>query len=128
MRKITLLILTLFVVGLISVNTAVAEDKDALRAIKKAVKENPHYSKGKEVKWFKLLVTDEITKQDRIKLTLPIALVEMFLNACDDDDLQIQDEDLDIDVKKMFKELKKAGPMALIEIREKGEVIKIWLE
>ena len=128
MRKITLLILTLFVVGLISVNTAVAEDKDALQAIKKAVKENPYYSKGKEVRWFKLLVTDEITKQDRVKLTLPIALVEMFLNACDDDDLQIQDQDLDIDVKKMFKELKKAGPMALIEVREKGEVIKIWLE
>ena len=128
MRKVTFLVLTFFALSLLPANAAVPEDKEALQAIKKAVKENPHYSKGREVLWFKLLVTDEITKKDKVKITLPIAVVEMFLHACDDKDLQIHDDDLDIDLKQMFKELKKAGPMALIEIRDKGEVVKIWLE
>jgi len=128
MRKVAFLVLMFFALTLLPFNAAVPEDKEALQAIKKAVKENPHYSKGQKVVWFKLLVTDEITKKDKVKITLPIAVVEMFLHACDDEDLQIHDDDLDIDLKKMFKELKKAGPMALIEIRDKGEVVKIWLE
>jgi hypothetical protein len=129
MRKITILVLTVFAFGCLSGNIQAWEDKDALQAIKKAVKENPHYSKGKEVKWFKLLVTDDNTRETKVKLTLPIAVIEMFLHACDDEDLRIaNDYGRDIDVKKMFKELKQAGPMALIEIRDKGEVVKIWLE
>ena len=129
MKKIILLVLTAFVMSLVPVITATAEDKDALQAIKHAVKKNPHYEEGREIMWFKLLVIDENTKETKVKLNLPIAVVEMFLMACDDDDLEIEDNlGREIDIKKMFLELKKAGPTALLEVRDKGEVVKIWLE
>ena len=33
-----------------------------------------------------------------------------------------------IDLKALFAELKKVGPMALIEIMDEGALIKVWLE
>lgn len=128
MRKTIFLVLLSFVLSLVHAHVVTAEDKDALQAIKQAVKKNPHYQEGKEIKWFKLLVIDENTKETKVKLNLPIGVVEIFMMACDDD-LQIEDDyGREIDIKKMFQELKKAGPAALLEIRDKGEVVKIWLE
>jgi hypothetical protein len=129
MKKIIFFVLAVFVISLVPPSTAAAEDKNALQAIKHAVKKNPHYQEGREIMWFKLLVIDENTKETKVKLNLPIAVVEMFLMACDDDDLEIEDDlGRELDIKKMFLELKKAGPAALLEVRDNGEVVKIWLE
>jgi len=107
---------------------AKAEKRDDLQAIKKAVKENPAYEAGKEAMWFKVLVTDAKTNKEKVKITLPISIVEAFLRCADDKHVRMHRHDRDIDVAALFAELKKAGPMALIEVSEKDEIVKVWLE
>ena len=105
-----------------------AETQNDFQAIQKAVKDNPAYEVGKDVKWFKVLITDAKTNKDRVRLTLPLALVEIVLRHTDGKDLNIGDSHADIDLAALFAELKKLGPMALIEVYEDDEIIKIWLE
>ncbi len=105
-----------------------ADSRDDLQVIKKAVKEAPAPQVGKEVKWFKILVTDNKTGKERVKVTLPIAVVELFLGCAQDRCVRIQEKGCDIDLAVVFRELKAMGPMALIEIYEEDETVKIWLE
>ena len=98
------------------------------QAIQKAVKANPAYEAGKEAKWFKVLVTDAKTNKERVRITLPLALVEIALRHAEGKHLKVSDSQPDIDLAALFADLKKAGPMALIEVYEDDQVIKIWLE
>jgi hypothetical protein len=107
---------------------ATAGMQNDFQAIKKAVKENPVYESGKEVKWFKVLVTDSKTNKDKVRITLPISLVEVFVRCADNKHVRLNRHDCDIDVGELFAELKKLGPMALIEVYEEHETVKVWLE
>jgi hypothetical protein len=126
MKKITIFILLAFVLTLAPVHLLTAEDSD-LQAIKKAVKENPNFEAGQEVKWFKVLITDTKTNKAKVKITLPVSLIELILKA-ENDHFNIDRDEYDVDIREIFAELKKAGPMALIEIQEDGELIKVWFE
>ena len=128
MKKIALLLLVAFCVGLWPVGFLLAEDIDRLQDIKKAVKDNPNYNQNMEVRFLKVLITDEESGKTKVKVTLPIALVEIFIKAADERHLRINREEYDVDIKEIFQELKKIGPMALVEIYENGETVKIWLE
>ncbi len=128
MKKVAIFTLVIFVLSFILAGFLLADSKDDLQAIKKAVKENPSYEEGKEVKWFKVLVTDARTKKDRVRVTLPIALVEAVLKCAKDKHFRIHDDECDIDLKQLFTELKKLGPMVLIEVMEDDEIIKVWFE
>jgi hypothetical protein len=127
MKKTTLVILTILGFGLVAA-PAIAANRDDFKVIQKAVKQNPAYEEGKEVKWFKVLITDGKTNEAKVKVTLPIALVEVLINCTDSRHFKIDDGDCDIDLKAVWAALKQAGPMALIEIQEDGAVIKVWLE
>jgi hypothetical protein len=50
------------------------------------------------------------------------------MKCADNKNLRIDRDDYDIDLKELFAELKKVGPMALIEVYEDDEIVKIWLE
>ncbi len=126
MKKITIFVLLAFALSLAPANMLMANDSD-LQAIKKAVKKNPNIAPDQEVKWFKVLITDTRTKQDKIKITLPVSLIELILEA-DHDHFRIDRDEYDVDIREIFRELKKAGPMAIIEICEDGELIKVWFE
>jgi hypothetical protein len=128
MKKVASLVLIAFVLGVFLPNLLLADSKDDIQAIKKAVKKNPDYKVGEEVKWFKVLVTDNKTKKDKVKITLPISLIETLLKCVDEDDLKIDTDKCDIDLKELFAELKRLGPTVLIEINEDGETVKIWFE
>ena len=128
MKKIAFIALLLFAVSLLPLNFAQAGDREDFQKVKKAVKDNPNYSSGNEAKWLKVLITDNGTKKDKVKITLPLALVEVFMRAADNKNLRVDRDDYDIDIKELFAELKKLGPMALIEVYEDGETIKVWLE
>lgn len=80
------------------------------------------------MKWFKVLVTDNKTKKDKVRITLPIFLIETLLKCVDEDDLNIDMDECDINLKELFAELKRLGPTVLIEINEDGETVKIWFE
>ena len=128
MKRITVFVLALILMGFTSAGVAFADSDDDYQAVKKAVKDNPQYDPGKEAKWFKVLVTDTQTNKDKVKITLPISLVELFMKCADSKNLRIDRDEYDIDLKELFAELKKVGPMALIEVYEDDEIIKIWLE
>ena len=119
-------------IALLAVSLAAAvppdtEDRD-IRVIRKAVKEDPASGPGQEAKWFKLLVVDAKSHKDKVKITLPISVVEALVNCSRDHRLRLRDEDCEVDLKTLLKDLKKAGPLAIIEVCEDGEVIKVWLE
>jgi len=128
MKKVASLALILFVLGVILPGSLLADSKDDIQTIKKAVKKNPEYKAGEEVKWFKLLITDNETKKDKVKITLPICLIEILLECVDEEDLDIDGDECEIDLKELFAELKRLGPAVLIEITEDDETIKIWFE
>ncbi len=129
MKKITFFVLLTFALSLAPAHFLAAEDavNSDLQAIKKAVKENPNVKPGQEVKWFKVLITDTKTQKDKVKITLPVSLIELVLEA-EHDHFRIDRDEYDVDVREIFRELKKAGPMALIEICEDDEIIKVWFE
>lgn len=129
MKKFMLVVVGLAILAFLFVGAGLANVKDDdLQTIKKAVKENPNYEPGKEVRWFKVLVTDTKSNKDRVKITLPLVLVEAFVKCADDKHLRIHDHDCNIDFDELLTELKKAGPTALIELYEEDELVKVWLE
>lgn len=128
MKKVAILVLITIVISFLVVGILLAESKDDIQTIKKAVKKNPAYKAGNEVKWFKVLVTDNRTKKDKVKITLPVALIEFFIKCTDDKHLRINRDECDIDLKELFAELKKLGPMVLIEVHEDEETVKVWFE
>ena len=128
MKKTALIILGIFCLGILSVPAVAAAKHNDFKAIQKAVKKNPAYEEGREAKWLKILITDSRDKEERVSLTLPLALIEVLLNCTDSRHFKVDDGDCEIDLKALFADLKKAGPASLIEIRDDGALIKIWLE
>ncbi len=128
MKKMTALILGVFILNIIAIGFLYAERSDDIQAIKKAVKENPQYKPGAEAKWFKVLVTDTRTKKNKVKITLPVSLIELVIKCAHDKHLRVNRDEYDIDLRELFMELKKLGPTALIEVYEDEEIVKIWLE
>jgi hypothetical protein len=130
MKKAAIIILVLFVLAVVLPSLLLADGNDDLQKVKKAVKKNPDYTPGQEVQWFKVLITDNDTGKTKVKVTLPIAVVEIFLECAHDNHFKIDDDDCDIDLKELFKELKKHGPMVFIEINDDDEnvSVKVWFE
>jgi hypothetical protein len=128
MKKTTLAALAILAVAFVAVPTLRAGHGNDFQAIQKAVKQNPSYEKGKEVTLFKLLITDTKSGKEEVRITLPISLVEALINCADGKHMRFHDEGCDIDLKALWADLKKAGPMSLIEIKDEDALIKVWLE
>jgi hypothetical protein len=128
MKKVAILVFIALAFSTLIANPLLADKKDDFQVIKKAVKENPNYEEGKEAKWFKVLVTDTRTNKDRVRVTLPIAIVEALLNCSHEKHFRFYDRGCDVDFRELFTELKKLGPMVLIEVFDEDQVVKVWLE
>jgi hypothetical protein len=128
MKKVAILVFIALAFSPLIVNPLLADKKDDFQVIKKAIKENPNYEQGKEAKWFKVLVTDARTNKDKVRVTLPISLVEVLLNCSHDKHFRLHDKECDVDFRELFTELKKLGPMVLIEVFDEDEIVKVWLE
>lgn len=127
MKRTTIIILALFALGAIAAPALAANSKD-FKVIQNAVKRAPAAEKGQEVAWLKVLIQDTRSSEARVKLTLPIALIEALLACTDGKHFKVDDGDCDIDLKAVWTALKKAGPLALVEINDDGAIIKVWLE
>lgn len=122
-KGIFVLLVTLLAAALASGLFASAADE--YKIVKNAV-HNPGKSGAAE--WFKIVVAGKDGKGDNVKVTLPVSLVEIMMNATPDKGLRI-DGDCHVDLKRVWNDLKKAGPMSLVEVEtEDGETVKIWLE
>ena len=128
MKKTAVAILAVIALTFLAAPVLRAERATDFQAIQKAVKQNPAYEEGKEVKWFKVLITDTKTGKDKVRITLPLSIIELLVNCSDDKPMKLNEGKSNIDLKALFAELKKAGPMALIEVMDEGALIKVWLE
>ncbi len=128
MKKAAILLVGIILLGLLLTTASVAERSNDIQVIKKAVKKNPAYKSGKEVMWFKLLITDNRTKKDKVRMTLPVALIEYFLKCTEEKHMRIKRDDCDVNLMDLFRDLKKLGPMSVMEIYEEEVTIKVWFE
>ena len=79
------------------------------------------------LRWLKIEVTGRDGAGERVKLTLPVSLMEMIIRACPEKKFSV-DRGCDIDIQRVWSDLKAAGPLALVEVEDSGETVKIWLE
>jgi hypothetical protein len=131
MKKTTAVAISILLTALMFSVQGYAKDRDDMQAIKKAVKENPQFEAGKPAHWFKVTVTDTRTGKDKVRITLPIDLVEILAKYADQDEkhcLKLDRMDMDVNLSQLFAELKKLGPMMFIEICQERETVKIWME
>lgn len=104
-----------------------ASAADDYKVIQNAV-HSPEASKaGPKAQWFKILVVGKDKDGERVKITLPISLVEIMMDACPEKKFHVE-HGCDIDLRRVWSDLKAAGPLALVEVEEHGETVKIWLE
>ncbi len=128
MRKTSIIAAVILGVVISACAGFAADDKHDFKVIQQAVKQNAPAGPAQEVKWFKILVMDTKNNKEKVRVTLPIALIEAVLN-CSGDKPFLKDSSCgDIDFKAVLAELRKAGPMALVEVNEEDELVKIWLE
>jgi len=120
--------LSVFLVVFVLAIALFATAADDYKVIKNAIKSSETSATGqKSVQWFKILVTEKDGSKEKVKISLPISLVEMMINACPEEKFEV-DHGCQIDIRKIWNELKKAGPLALIEVEDHGETVKIWFE
>ena len=120
--------LIVLLVGFVMAAGLFATEADDYKVIKNAVKSPDSSKAGRQsVQWFKILVVDRTGDHEKVKITLPVSLVEMMINACPGKKFNF-DHDCEIDMRKIWNDLKAAGPMALVEVEDHGETVKIWLE
>jgi hypothetical protein len=128
MKLTAKIVVGIMAAALLSGALAAADRTEDFKTFQKAVKANPSYEPGREIKWFKIEVTDARTRKSKVRITLPIALVDIALKCVDNSRIHLDDSDCDIDIKALWREMKKAGPMFLIEISEDDELVKVWFE
>jgi len=127
MKRIAIAILALFALGALA-GPALAGSRNDFKVIQNAVKQSPGDETGRELKWFKVLVQDARSGEAGIRITLPIALIEIVLDSSDGRHFRVHGDRCEIDLKAVWAALKKAGPLALVEINDDGALIKVWLE
>lgn len=93
------------------------------KVIKRAVKDKKTPDK---VTWFRLEVVDKKANKTKVKIRIPFSLVELFAN-CEKDAIDLESK-CKISLKTILKELKKNGPLTLIEAECDEEFVKIWFE
>jgi len=128
MKKAAIVVLVVVVVSLILAGILLAGEDFDIQSVKKAVKTNPAYRAGQEVRYFKLLITDNRTKKHKVQMTLPVSLIEIFMKCTKNEDLNVECDDYQLDIKELLAELKRAGPMSIIEIVGEEATLKIWFE
>ncbi len=105
---------------------AFAAAADDYQVIKNAVK-GAAASGAKAPLFFKIEVKERKGGHDDVKITLPVALVEIMLDACGEEKIKL-DCGRNVDLKKVWESLKAAGPLALVQVEDRDATVKIWLE
>lgn len=127
MKKNVSLVIVLAVVLLVAVSFVRGNSDEDYKVIKNAVKVQ---NASGEVSWFRLEVTDKKANKTEVKLKIPIALVDLAINAMDDEIKTNHEkgQKCDIDIHKLLNVLRSSGPTSLIEVEDEDSVVKIWFE
>jgi hypothetical protein len=122
-RKRNLLLVIFLMVTFMAATLPVLGSAEEYKVIKRAVKNKKTTD---EVTWFRLEVTDKAAKKTKVKIRIPLSLVELFAD-CEKEAIDLKNK-CKISLKTILKELKKNGPMTLIEAECDKELVKIWFE
>jgi hypothetical protein len=122
-RKRNLLLVIFLMVTFMAATLPVLGSAEDYKVIKRAVKNKKTTD---EVTWFRLEVTDKADKKTKVKIRIPLSLVELFAD-CEKEAIDLKDK-CKISLKTILRELKKHGPMTLIEAECDKELVKIWFE
>jgi len=125
-RKRNLLLVIFLMVTFMAATLPVLGSAEEYKVIKRAVKNKKTVKSADEVTWFRLEVTDKTAKKTKVKIRIPLSLVELFAD-CEKEAIDLKDK-CKISLKTILKELKKNGPMILIEAECDKELVKIWFE
>jgi len=126
MKKYAALAAAMAVIVYLAAPVFAAGNEDDLKVIKKAVRGDSACEPGRAAKWFKVLVIDNKSGTETLKLTLPISLAKL-LAACGKDK-HVHMDRVDVNVEAALKDLEELAPMTLLEIIDEETTIKIWLE
>jgi hypothetical protein len=124
MKKIAIAVLIMFSMGLVMPGALAAKGDRHDKISKRTVKRNPNYRKGRDVRYFKVLIRED--GEVKVKLTLPIALVDFILDHTSD--MRIDLDYCRFDMKRLWRHIKKLGPKSLIEVGDRREMVRVWLE
>ena len=124
MKKTAVVLLTVFSMSLLAGGTLWARSGHHYQTIKKSVKKNPDYQRGREVKYLKVSVWER--GQDKVEMTIPILLVDLIMKHSRDLDIDL--DHCHINMKKLWRRIKRLGPKSIIEIGNRNEKVKVWLE
>ena len=125
MKKKRDLIMVVFVMALfIASALPVFGSAEEYKVVKNAVQSKQ--SSG-EVTWFKLEVTDKAANKTKVKIKIPVSLIELFTDLEKEEKIELGGK-CKINLKKILEELKKNGPTTLIEVDDEKELVKIWFE
>jgi len=126
--KKTVVCLFVLLMGFVLAVGLFASAADDYKVIKNAVK-SPETSRAgqKSVQWFKIVVSGKEGDHEKVKISLPVSLMEIMINTCADKKFNV-DRGCQIDIQRVWNDLKAAGPLALVEMEDHGETVKIWLE
>ncbi len=102
-----------------------AETNDDYKVIKNAIKGSKVKNSG--VLYFRVSVKDTKTNRTRVKIRLPLNLIEFLLDSLDEN-LSIHKSGKKINFKTVLQLLKTNGPQTLIEVAEEESTVKIWIE
>lgn len=128
MKRTAIVILSVFTIGVLA-GPALAAKSNDFKVIQNAVKRSPAAGHGEHARWLKVQIQGSDSPRAQLKLTLPLALIELILDSSDSRHFRVDEGDCEIDLKAVWTALKKAGPRALVEIEgDDGSVLKIWLE
>ena len=126
MRKYAALAAAVAVIVYLAVSVFAAGNEDDLKVIKKAVRGDSAGESGRPVKWFKVLIVDNTSGTEIVKLTLPISLAKILASCAKDKHVHM--DKADVDIAAALKDLEELSPMTLLEIVDDEARIKIWLE
>jgi hypothetical protein len=110
----------------LAASIAAAGEEDDLQVIKKAVECSHHGDHGKPAEWFRILITDDKSGGDVVKVTLPISLRKILTHVSKDGHHHPCHGDHQ--KSEAIKCLEELLPLTLLEIIDDGTKVKVWLE
>jgi len=108
------------------VPAAASDNRQDLKVIKRAIRENPDYRAGREATRFNLEIKERGFHRDKLRLTVPLALFDLFFLCADNERVRL--DDCEVDVRALYEELRKAGPGVLLELQGNHGSLKVWLD
>jgi hypothetical protein len=127
MKRSIIGLLVLLVVLALAAGLYAGRDDD-YKVIKNAVQRAADAGGGRQqARWLKIEVKGRNGAGENVKLTLPVSLMEIIIRACPEKRFSVE-HGCEIDIQRVWNDLKAAGPLALVEVEDHGETVKIWLE